>query len=98
MQVELSELTAKLQSTHQQSEVSMETLQRTVRNLEHKVGMAQGELATTQAALAQCQQEYDSYKVSLSLHRAVMWFSPLSTNDGNCCLFHKPIRIYYDSN
>lgn len=41
----------------------METLHRTIRTLEHKLGMAQGELGSTQAALAQSQQEYEQYKV-----------------------------------
>ena len=42
----------------------METLHRTIRSLEHKLGMAQGELGSAQAALAQSQQEYEQYKVS----------------------------------
>lgn len=47
-----------------QSESSVETLHRTIRSLEHKLGVAQGELGSTQAALAQSQQEYEQYKVS----------------------------------
>ena len=42
----------------------METLHRTIHSLEHKLGVAQGELGSAQAALAQSQQEYEQYKVS----------------------------------
>ena len=41
----------------------METLQRTIRTLELKVGSIQSELTSTQAALSESQLEYENYKV-----------------------------------
>lgn len=46
-----------------QSESSVESLHRTIRSLEHKLGVAQGELSSAQIALSQSQQEYEQYKV-----------------------------------
>lgn len=47
-----------------QSESSVDTLHRTIRSLEHKLGVVQGELGSTQTALANSQQDYEQYKVS----------------------------------
>ena len=44
----------------------METLQRTVRTLELKMGSVQGELSATQAALTETRQEYENYKVTMT--------------------------------
>ena len=42
----------------------MESLQRSNRNLEHRLSLVQGELATAQATLNNTQRDYESYKVS----------------------------------
>ena len=47
-----------------QSELSAENLERTNRNLEHRLSLVQAELAAAQTALATTQKDYDSYKVS----------------------------------
>jgi len=49
-----------------QSDTSVETLQRTVRTLELKMGSVQGELSATQAALTETRQEYENYKVTMT--------------------------------
>ena len=46
-----------------QSEVSVENLQRSNRNLEQRLSLVQTELATTQAALTSTQTDYENYKV-----------------------------------
>jgi len=64
--MESADLLSQLQSIEQDSSCSKETNQKLIRTLEHKVTSLQSELNSTQSALADCQKEYDSYKVDVA--------------------------------
>lgn len=53
--------------SYTQSDSSVGVLQKTIRSLEHKLAAAQNELTSSQLALSQAQQEYNSYKVGMAL-------------------------------